>query len=323
MNNYNIVVTFWVNEDQKKLFNNLLKGKGTVKFLKDVPKENRYKLVENADILIAWNPVKELKNISEEKMSQIKFVQLLSAGYDQVNFEQFPSSCRIACNKGAYSEPMAEHIVGMILALYKNLLVQHQSMAKGEFDQVSENRSLKNSTCGIIGFGGIGKATAKLLKSFDTKIFAINTSGETDEEVDFIGKLKDIDYVLKNTDIIIISIPLNDATKNLITKRELELMKPDGMIINVARGAIINEKDLYNHLKNNKNFLAGIDAWWNEPFSKGSFELDFPFFELPNVLGSPHNSAVVPGSLQFGAERAIKNVLNFIDKKEITGLIKN
>ena len=322
MENYNFVFTFKVSGEQKEILSELLAGKGKVVFLKDISPENRSSVLSNANILIAWNPLRELKNIDKENLKGIRFVQLLSAGFDHIDINQFSPDCIIASNNGAYSEPMAEHIVGMILSLYKNFLTKHNMMAGGEFDQLSENRMLKNAVCGIIGFGGIGKAAAKLLRPFGVKIYAVNTSGKTEEETDFTGTLNELDYVLSNSDIIVLSIPLKERTKNLIGKRELELMKPDGIIINVARGSIINERDLYFHLKNNGSFKAGIDAWWSEPFAKGSFELNYPFFGLPNLLGSPHNSAVVPGALFYGAERAVSNVLNFIDRKKVFGIIE-
>ena len=321
MEKLKIVITFKVSAEQKENISKVFSGKGELHFLREVPLEMQNSFISSADILISWNPVKELKNIERENLRKVRFVQLISAGYDQVNFDQFQSDCIIACNRGAYSSPMAEHIVGMILALLKNFLPKHRMMAEGKFDQLSENKSLKNSVCGIIGFGGIGKATADLLRPFGVKILALNTSGKTSGHTEFTGTLKDLDYILCNSDIIVLSIPLSDLTKDLICRRELELMKKDAIIINVARGAIINEKDLYFHLKNNPDFKAGIDAWWNEPFANGSFNLNYPFFELPNVLASPHNSAVVPGALFHGLKRATYNVINYIDNKDIFGIV--
>jgi phosphoglycerate dehydrogenase-like enzyme len=115
---------------------------------------------------------------------------------------------------------------------------------------------------------------------------------------------------------------LNKETQALIGKRELELMKSDAILINVARGDIIIEKDLYEHLRTHPEFSAGIDAWWVEPFKYGKFETHYPFFELTNFIGSPHNSSVVPNSLIDGAKQAAINVKRFINKEVIKGLIK-
>jgi len=322
MNLMNVVVTFFVSESERSLFKEGIGSKANVVFLKDIKKEDRAQELKKADIILIWNLPRELDKEEGSFFIQLKFVQLLSAGYDHLNFNIFPDGCLVAGNQGAYAESMAEHTVAMMLALSKRLLVNHKKMMQLEFDQTTLSRSLKNSTVGIIGFGGIGKAVAKLLKYFDVKILAVNTSGKTDEDVEFIGTLKDLDYVLSKADIVILSIPLNDSTRGLIGKRELKLLKPDAMLINIARGDLIVEKDLYDHLKFYPEFLAGIDAWWVEPFNKGEFRLNFPFLDLPNVIGSPHNSALIAGSMTGGQKRAIENIVSYIEGRPVRGIIK-
>jgi phosphoglycerate dehydrogenase-like enzyme len=321
MSKHRIVVTYKTDEKDESLFKEKLSSVSELVFLKNIEKQKRNKNLENADILIAWNPSRELNELDHKLLKNVKFVQLLSAGYDHINFDIFPKDCMISSNAGAYAKPMAEHILAMILALSKNLLSKHKKMSEGIFDQLSLNKRLEGSKCGIIGFGGIGKETTKLLRTFNVDIYAINTSGKTDEAVEFIGTLKDLNYVIKESDIIIISIPLNDKTRGMISKKELELMKKNAMIINVARGAIINQEDLFNHLKTHPEFQVGIDAWWSEPFKDGSFKLDFPFLDLPNVLGSPHNSAIVPEGIFEGSKRVADNVLKYINGKKVERLI--
>ncbi|MEJ2617026.1 MAG: 2-hydroxyacid dehydrogenase [Ignavibacteriaceae bacterium] len=312
-----IVVTFKSNEEQRYLISSIFKDTVRIKFLRDYVKEEFDAVLKDSDILFSWNPPRELRNIKKDSLKNIEFVQLLSAGFDHIDFNQFSDNCKIASNKGAYAEPMAEHIIAMILFVYKKLLENHKKLKAGEFNQNGVNRFLKNSTCGILGYGGIGKETAKLLKAFGTKIFAVNTSGTTNDDVDFVGTLKELKYVLSNSDIIVISLPLNKATYGLISKSKFELMKSDAVLINVARGEIIVEKDLYQHLKFNQDFYAGIDAWWVEPFTAGEFRINYPFFDLPNFLGSPHNSAIVPGILSSGIKKASTNILNFLNGKKI------
>jgi glycerate dehydrogenase len=322
MNNMNVVVTFYLAENERYLYKEALEKKANVIFLKDVNKEDREKVLEQADMLLTWNVMKELNVAEKTLFNRLRFVQLLSAGYDHLNFNAFPVDCLIAANQGAYAEPMAEHIVAMVLAFSKRLLINHKKLLQGEFDQTTLNRSLKNLVAGIIGFGGIGKAAARLLKYFGVNSLVVNTSGTTDEDVEFIGTLKDLDYVLSKSDIVILSIPLNNLTKGFIGKRELELMKPNAILINVARGDLIVEKDLFDHLVSNPEFSAGIDAWWIEPFRNGEFRLNFPFLDLPNVIGSPHNSAFIANSLIDGQKRAVENILNFLENKPVRGIIK-
>lgn len=320
---HNITVTYHATDEEKSVIYDILAGENLflLQDVKDI--KEKQKILLETDILLSWNPTLELKDIEINVLQNLQFVQLLSAGYDHLNFNYFSKETIIASNQGAYAKPMAEHALAMILALAKKLTKYHNLLSKGVFDQLnSVTRYIHGSNLGIIGYGSIGKETAKLMQPFDVNVYAINTSGKTDDDVAFIGTLQDLDIVLKNSDILLISIPLNKETQALIGKRELELMKTDAILINVARGDIIIEKDLYEHLRTHPEFSAGIDAWWIEPFKYGKFEIHYPFFGLTNFIGSPHNSSVVPNSLIDGAKQAAINVKRFINKEVIKGLIK-
>ncbi|HNT40622.1 MAG TPA: 2-hydroxyacid dehydrogenase [Tenuifilaceae bacterium] len=317
-----IAVAFRTDPDQRKYLVDELGGETELIFLNDLAEDKKMEVLSEVEIILSWNPEKEGITNSKNLGSNLKFIQLMSAGYDHVNPDDFPSNVKIAANQGAYAEPMAEHALAMILALSKRLPLYHQHLVKGEFNQLkSPTKSLRGSVLGIIGFGSIGKATARLAKPFGVKVMALNTSGKTDEEVDYIGTLNDMEHVLRNADSLLISCALNEQTEGLINRQALELMKPDAVLVNVARGPIVVEKDLYEHLKGHPNFYAGIDAWWIEPFKYGRFELHYPFFELPNIIGSPHNSAMVENSMIIGTEKAVANLRRFINNEAVRGLI--
>ena len=237
-------------------------------------------------------------------------------------FAELPSHIIVASNPGAYATPMAEHVMAMTLALAKRLLIEHQKLRNGEFDQFTPNRMLSGTTAGILGFGGIGRATARLMRAFAMHIYALNQSGKSTEPADFIGTLQDLEHVLRASDVVVISLPLTRTTKGLIGKKELAWMKPDALLVNVARGAIIDEEALYTHLKSHPTFMAGIDAWWTEPFLHGTFRMDYPFLELPNVLGSPHNSAVVSNIILEAARQAAENVKHFLEGEKVIGIVR-
>ncbi len=319
----NILVTYKANEKEKEFYKSFFQDQ-VISFLEDdTETDKKEKKLLESEIIIAWNPTRELEMFDKSLFRNFHLIQLLSAGYDHLKFEMFPDSCVIAANQGAFASPMAEHTVALILSLAKKLRLYHNRMAEGKFEQMkSITRQIKGATLGIIGFGSIGKEVAKLMRGFDVKIMALNTSGKTTEEVDFIGTLKDLDYLLSHADFVVISIPLTDETEGLIGKRELELMKNDAILINVARGPIIKEKDLYEHLKSHPDFSAGIDTWWIEPFKFGQFKINYPFFELPNLLGSPHNSSLVENIMIEGARKAAENVKRFLNDEEIKGIVK-
>jgi len=284
--------------------------------------EDRTAAIETADIILSWNPPKEFADNEYALMKKARLMQLLSAGADHVPFKLFPETLVVAGNVGAYAQPMAEHVMAMTLALAKNLRESDKKLAAGNFDQHAVSRSLHGATCAVLGFGGIGKATASLMRAFGVRILAVNTSGKTDEEVDFIGTTKDLEYVLSHADIVVISMPLSRSTKGLIGERELTWMKPDAILVNVARGEIIDEQALYEHLKSHPEFKAGIDAWWVEPFRHGRFEMHYPFLDLPNVLGSPHNSGMVPEALAEATREAVENVKRFMAGESVKGVFR-
>jgi len=318
---YHIVVTFNIDEKEKELLVKTIPEGTFFSFLSDLSEKDRKKALQAADVLFSWNPPKELSSDEYPLLTRSRFMQLLSAGADHVPFNDIPEGVKIASNVGAYAEPMAEHVLAMVLALAKQLQKNHDKLARGEFNQFEINKMVSGSTVGIIGFGGIGKAAAKLFRCLGCRIYAINSSGRTQEAVDFIGTLKDLDYVLKESDIVVLSIALNNRTQNLIGRHELELMKQDAIFVNVARAALIEETALFEYLVNNPHFKAGIDAWWVEPFSAGTFKMDHPFCELSNFIGSPHNSAMVPGVIRRAVELAALNVRNFIQDKPIRGIV--
>jgi len=320
MQKVNLLVSFKADTSQKKLIADGLMDSCDISYLDET--HDRKRAIEDADIMFAWNPLREFTSDEYSLMKRAKFMQLLSAGGDHLTAELLNMNFSIAGNVGAYAIPMAEYAMAMVLALAKNLRDSYNKLKAGDFDQFSLNKSLKGAICAILGFGGIGKATANLMRAFGCRIFAVNTSGRTDEDVDFVGTTKDLEYVLKNADIIVISMALSKSTKGLIGDKELSWMKPDAILVNVARGEIIEERAFYEFLKAHHDFKAGIDAWWVEPFRHGRFTVNYPFLELPNVIGTPHNSAMVPDAITNGIKRAIDNVKRYLNGETVKGIFK-
>jgi phosphoglycerate dehydrogenase-like enzyme len=153
------------------------------------------------------------------------------------------------------------------------------------------------------------------------KVFGINRSGTTDASIEFIGKASELRKALEIADVVVVTTPLNRRTRDLIGRKELEWMKEDAILINVGRGDVINQKALYDHLKSRPEFRAGIDTWWAEPADRGRLALDFPFFELPNIIGSPHSADYVPRAMARATGRALQNVKRFLMGKKIRGVL--
>ena len=322
MDKPNIVVTYNASHEQQTLLLELLGGVASLTFLASLAPVQREQALAEATILLSWNFPREIQPQDYPRLRRVLFIQLVSAGADHMPFAELPPRILVASNPGAYAAPMAEHVLAMTLALAKHLLVQQQKLKSGEFDQFTPNRMLSGMTAGILGYGGIGRATARLMRAFGMRIYAINTSGTSPEPANFLGTLHDLERVLRESDVVVVCLPLIRTTRGLIGKQELSWMKPDAILVNVARGALLDEEAIYTHVKSHPNFLLGIDAWWTEPFLAGQFRMEYPFLELPNVLGSPHNSGVVPGILMGATRQAAENVKRFLNGEQVVGIAR-
>jgi phosphoglycerate dehydrogenase-like enzyme len=303
-----VVVTFVLRPPERETIADALGSAATPVFLPDLPEEDRIPALQAATAILSRDIGKDLRPGEAPAIASVRLLQFMSAGIDFVNLDNVPHHVPVAGNGGAYAEPMAEHGLAMVLAAAKKLMVQHNALARGEFNQMAPNRVLAGGTCGIIGFGGIGVASARLFRALGMRIHAINRRGESEEPTDWIGTNASLDTLLSAADVLILSVPLTPATKGMIGNRELQLMKPDAILLNLARGEVIQEAALFAHLTAHPDFIACIDAWWVEPIRHGSFRMDFPFMTLPNVIGSPHNSASVPGMTGAALRRAITNI---------------
>lgn len=190
---------------------------------------------------------------------------------------------------------VAEHALAMILALSKNLVIMDKKTRNDEF--ASRNKiicmELKGKTIGLVGLGKIAKLLAKKLKSLDVDIIAFDPyiDGEKAKELG-VKLVNNLDELLEKSDFVSLHIPLTEENKKIIGKERLSKMKKSACLINVARGEIVDEKALYEALKENIIRGAALDVFEQEPPSA-----DNPLFELENVILSPHNAALTSEAL--------------------------
>ena len=223
------------------------------------------------------------------EFKKLKMVQATSAGLDRLPVE-YMEKHHIRCYnaKGVYSIPMAEWAVMSILEICKNA---HCFFRKQQEHRWEKDRSLLELTdkkvC-LIGYGDVGQETAKRLAAFGTKITAVNRSKV--KENDVISRwlpLARLDEALSEADIVILCIALTEETRGLLNADRLRLMKQGSILVNVARGALIDEKALTSCLKEGKLRGAALDVFETEPLSAES-----ELWGMPEVIIGPHNSFV-------------------------------
>jgi glycerate dehydrogenase len=303
-----VVVTLSMPPEHLARARHQLEGVASVVELNSLDEGARAQALSGADALLCRHTGKELRPGEAALVTRARVVQFINAGLDFIPLHEFTTGVPIASNNGAYAQPIAEHGMAMYLAASKRLLIEHDAMRRGEFNQNAMNQSIAGKTCGILGLGGIGTAIARLARAFGMTVFAVNRRGHADEPVDRMGTLSDLDALLAESDVLMVCTPLTPKTRGLLGARELQLMKPDATLVNLARGEIIDETALYRRLREHPQFTACIEGWWVEPTRHDRFALQHPFFELPNFIGSPHNSATVPSAFAEALARAVANI---------------
>lgn len=305
-----LVITCKLNPVQRLALTEAISNHARIVFLDELEEPAaRRTALSSATVLLAHNTAEDLHANEIELIGNVRLVQFLAAGVDFIPLDQLPPQVPLASNAGAQAESMAEHGLAMALAAAKHLPMEQARMVGGEFNQFGQTRMVADSTCGIFGLGGTGLALARLLKCLGAQVYGINRRGESSVPIDWVGKPAALDTMLAVSDIVFITVPLTRETFGIIGERELSLMKKDGILVNLARGELIDEEALYVHLRGNNSFVACLDAWWVEPVRHGRFEMRFPFLDLPNVIASPHNSAAAGSRRANGIKRAAMNCL--------------
>lgn len=214
---------------------------------------------------------------------------------------------------GANNRSVAEHAVAMIFALSKNLIEAQNEMCKGNWEIRGAKKAfeLEGKTVGILGLGAIGRETAKICKGCGMSIAAYDPF-MTKEQVEGYGAKYYEDYVelLKDSDVVSIHVPLTDQTRNMISKKELSVMKPTALIINCSRGGIINEADLVEALNNGVIAGAGTDVFCSEPP-----KTDDPLLNCRNLIVSPHSAAQTREAVIKMAQMCVKGCLAVAEGK--------
>ena len=211
-----VAVSYPADQEFTQINAEILGGDASILPTYELDDAGRTGALRDADALLAWDLAEEIPAGALQQSARLRFVQVLSAGVDAVDFRALPGRLTLASNAGAYAAAMSEHVLAMTLSLAKRLPQRHAALAAGRFDKWAPSLVLDGSVCAILGFGGIGIASARLMRAFGARIHAVNRTGRTSEPVEFVGTLADLDQVLAAADVLVISLPLTLATRGLL-----------------------------------------------------------------------------------------------------------
>jgi phosphoglycerate dehydrogenase-like enzyme len=249
---------------------------------------------------------------------RLKLVQVPGAGLDRIDQSALPTGTWLA-NAYGHEIGIAEYVIGAMLAVTRDFARLDACLRQGHWESqwaVSTPApapwpELAGKTLGVLGYGRIGQCVARRAQAFDMAVWAIrrdikraNTHG-----LAFLGGPDALDEVLRHADYLVITLPLTASTHGLLGERELRLMKPTAVLINVARAKIVDEAALYRALAQRTIAGAALDVWYQYPTCPGpTWPARQAFQELPNVLMTPHVSGWTEGMLETRARLIAENI---------------
>ena len=299
-----------IHEDGLKI---LEKEKVNILEINNLDENNLIEKLKDIDGIVLRTAKLNSKVLSE--CSKLKIIVRHGVGYDNVDLKYLNNNnIALGITSTSNAVSVAEHVLTLFLYLTKNLHLSDQLTRNGKFQDkfnLPNFFELYKKNILILGFGRIGQEVAKRCLGFESNVYVYDPFVDNQYIINnnCIPVEKQEGY--KIADYITIHLPLNEKTKNLISLEEFKLFKKNLILVNTARGGIINEKELFNALKEKKIAGAGLDVFENEPPPK-----NYPLFSLDNIVLSPHNAALTLECRKRMAIESCETVIYFLNKNK-------
>ena len=249
---------------------------------------------------------------------RLRLVQVPGAGLNRIERAALPAGVALA-NVYGHEVGIAEFVLGAMISLSREFARLDGALRHGVWESQWAPGvpapppwpELAGKTLGILGYGRIGQELARRARAFGMTLLAIrrNPVPSQDDPLALLGGLDRLDEVLARSDFLAITLPLSEATRGLIGRRELARMRPTAVLVNVARGEIVDEDALFAALRERRIGAAALDVWYRYPSEPGTLApARLPFHELPNVLMTPHISGWTDGMLEARARLMAENI---------------
>ena len=257
-------------------------------------------------------------------MPKLRLVHIPAAGLDAVDLASVPQGCRV-CNVFEHDIGVSEYVMAAMLYFTIGLVSKSERFRSGSWTDSPRvgapfRPELAGRTVGLIGYGHIGRAVARRAKAFGLRVMALaRTRRDLDPPPDWLGEPGELPALLEAADFVVIACPLNEATRGLIGRSEFAHMKPDAVLINVARGPIVDEDALYEALASRTIRGAVLDVWYRypEPGAAAVRPARRPFHHLDNVVMTPHCSGWTEGLMERRFAVIIDNIQRLRDGRPL------
>lgn len=278
-----------------KACDNLKKQGHEVVIYPDRKPEMNIERAAGADVVVESNM--PLRKDFLDACPNLKMLSIAFTGLDHIDMDECKRRGITVMNAAGYStEAVAEETICMMIGLYRHVIENDRITRSCKGPSMAPGREIAGKTVGIIGMGAIGQRTAALAQAFGCKVIAWNRTPKQVQGVTFVDK----ETLLKESDIIALHIALNNETRNFLTAQDFKMMKSSAIIVNAARGPVVNTNDLAEALKNGTIAGAALDVYDGEP----PLSAENPILEAPNTMLLPH--------IGFATKEAFETRLNIV-----------
>ena len=282
------------------------KGHTFVEFEKTTDIPTLKEEVKDLDVMMLANM--PMPNEVIDSAEQLKFIDVAFTGVDHVGLDSAKKKNIAVSNASGYSnEAVPELVVGMVISFLRNIRQVEDRCRQGKTKDGLVGSEVKGKTVGIIGLGNLGRRSAEIFHCLGANIITY-TRTPSKNNLDYVTNVT-FEEVMKQSDILILHCPLTDETRNMINKDNLKLMKNTALLVNVARGPVVNSQDLADALNNDEIAGACIDVFDIEP----PLSLDDPLLNAKNTLVTPHVAFATKESMNIRADIVFDNLDSWLN----------
>lgn len=267
--------------------------------------EKNIERAADADIVIESNM--PLRKDFLDACPNLKMLSIAFTGLDHIDLKECERRGILVKNAAGYStEAVAEEAICMMIGLYRHVIENDKITRNCSGAPMAPGREIANKIVGVIGLGAIGQRTAELSQAFGCKVIAWNRTHKDIKGVTIVDK----ETLFREADIITLHLALNDDTRDFVTAKEIALIKPSAIIVNAARGPVINAQDLADALKEGKISGAALDVYDVEP----PLDKNNPLLSAPNTILLPHIGFATKEAFELRLGIVVRNVENFCNR---------
>lgn len=261
--------------------------------------------------------------------TNLRLVHVAGAGFDGIAADALPAGA-VCANTFHHEASIAEYVAAMTVVLRRRLLDQDTELRAGHWASSAyesdrpQVRALHGSTVGIVGFGHIGARTWQVLRGFGARGIAVTRSpvDTIEHGLDWAGGVGELDRLLRESDVVVLCLPLGETTRGIIGAGQLAAMKSDAVLVNVSRGPLVDEAALYAALQERRIGGAVLDVWYQYPATGSQGRpATHPFGDLANVLMTPHISGVTRQTFEGRVGDIVANIRRLANDEPIANVV--